>query len=171
MGQKTLRKRLTAILSAMLIVSTCSVTAMADEEYSNYSAESLEPSQNTGITSEDWAELQSEIESKVNSQNSQKSKNSPSTNKDGEDGFKSFKEGKYIGSGEWLLAIGIILIVLGIAGIGFIAFMMFRRKKLVQAMAMRNRRRVHAAGNPKAVHSNNNSNSSGRIAPKNNRSK
>lgn len=175
MKQKTLKKILIAILSAMLITVAFPITAIAVEDYDSYSDELSssyeESSQNLGITAEDWAELQSEAEAELNSQNNEQSK-SASSNKNGDnqgDSFKDFKEGKYIGSGEWLLVIGIILVVLGVAGIGFIIFMMVRRKKLLQEMAMRNRRSRHPAGNRQNSHPNNGNYSKKRIAPKNNR--
>lgn len=178
MKQKTLMKKLTAILLAMLVATAVPITAIADEDYNSYSDDSSgsynESSKKSGITSEDWVELQSEVEAEISSQNAEQSKNSVSSNKSNSnqgDGFKDFKEGKYIGSGEWLLVIGIILIVLGAAGIGFIIFMMIRRKKLSQAMAMRNRRKKYTAEAPKTSHQNNGSFSGRRIAPKNNKDK
>lgn len=178
MKQKTFKKRLIAILLTMLITTVLPITVMADEDYNSYSDDSSdsyeESSQKTGITSEDWAELQSEAEAELSSQNAEQSKNSASSDKSNSnqgDSFKDFKEGKYVGSGEWLLVIGIILIVLGIAGIGFIVFMMIHRKKLLQAMAMHNRRKKYPAGTPRTSNQNNGNSSGRRIAPKNNRDK
>ncbi len=136
MKLKTLRIKAFLISAVFAVMMSVPLAAYAENDYYDYS-DTESSMQSDGMTSEDWLELQSEAQAAINSQNdgnnsspSQKDKNNP---KGGS--FKDFKEGGYVGSGEWLLVIGIIFIVLGAAGIGFIVFMMVRRKKLAYAKA------------------------------------
>lgn len=127
------RKKLIAILSAMILVASCPIVAMADNDYSSSSTIKTETSKETSrMTSSDWAELQSQVEAEISSQNAEQSDKKSSNENSKGGSFKDFKDGKYVGNGEWLLVIGIILIVLGVAGIGFVVIMMLRRKKISQ---------------------------------------
>lgn len=125
-----------ALLFAIFAVAISFPLSVAAENESTVIASSA--SQSEGITSDDWEELQSEAQAELSAQNSKESNSASETGKNEEakgGSFKDFKEGSYVGSGEWLLFIGIILVVLGVAGIGFIIFMMIRRKKLSDAMS------------------------------------
>ena len=154
----TFKKKLIAILSAMVLAVSCPIIAMAEDDYSSASTIKTEASKETSrMTSSDWAELQSQAEAELSSQNAERSSKSPNS-KGGS--FKDFKDGKYVGNGEWLLVIGIILIVLGVAGIGFVVFMMLRRKKMSQKANSR------TANNPRRQANGGNGSSGRRIAPK-----
>ena len=157
----TFKKKLIAILSAMVLAASCPIIAMAENDYSSASTIKTEASKETSrMTSSDWAELQSQAEAELSAQNAERSSKSPSNENSKGGSFKEFKDGKYVGNGEWLLVIGIILIVLGIAGIGFVVFMMLRRKKMSQKANSR------TANNPRCQANGGNGSSGRRIAPK-----
>lgn len=169
MKQTTFQKKFIAVLSASVIAASCPIVSMAVEDSGSGISQSESSDHTSRMTSDDWAELQSQAEAELSSQNAEQSKKSSekSDKNDNNGAFKDFKEGKYIGNGEWLLVIGIILILLGIAGIGFIVFMMLRRKKL--SMTAQNGKNKYPRGSRSASSQNNNGTSSQRrIAPKNN---
>lgn len=162
MKQMTLRRKLIAIIAAMVLATSCPIIAMADEDYSSSSTESDASETTSKMTSEDWAELQSQAAEELSSQNA--ANNGAVTNKDNSKGgsFSDFKDGKYVGNGEWLLVIGILLIVVGAAGIGFVVFMMVKRKKALS------KKKVYPTNTAKEPQNKNNGNGSSgrRIAPK-----
>lgn len=130
-------------MKTALIFTVCaaviSFPLSAAAENSNTSVDSSVSSQSEGMTSEDWEELQNEAKTELSAQNSEENKAAAATTGENENpkggSFKDFKDGSYVGNGEWLLAIGIILVVLGVAGIAFIVFMMIRRRRLLNSMS------------------------------------
>ena len=59
----TFKKKLIAILSAMVLAVSCPIIAMAEDDYSSASTIKTEASKETSrMTSSDWAELQSQAD-------------------------------------------------------------------------------------------------------------
>ena len=141
MKTKIFRMKILLILATAAVMLSLPFAAAAENEY-DYNEYSDTISSN-GMTSEDWEELQSEVGAVISSQNAENSTSPSQGNSQNPKGgsFKDFKDGNYVGNGEWLLVIGIILIVLGAVGISFIVFMMVRRKRLVDAMTAKSARR------------------------------
>lgn len=129
MDIKTTGKRIALLLTMLVLLTSFPVTAYALDQIDNSTNSNVSNSKE--MTSGDWAELQSEAQAEISRQQNSENNKPGENNEEPKGGsFKDFKNGSYVGSGEWLLIIGIILIVLGAAGIGFIVFMMIRRMKL-----------------------------------------
>lgn len=82
----------------MILVASCPIVAMADNDYSSSSTIKTETSKETSrMTSSDWAELQSQVEAEISSQNAEQSDKKSSNENSKGGSFKDFKDGKYVG--------------------------------------------------------------------------
>lgn len=103
------------------------------------------------MTPEDWAALKNQTDSKGESSKSASPKLASNVKDSSGGAFKDFKQDSVSNDGEWILILGIVLVILGVAGIAFVIVTSVIRHKNRKKTAEKNARKHQKQSAPRRM--------------------